>query len=697
MYRSILRRSNLVCLCASKPNIGKSRAPAMVFVLSWLTILLALPTLPVKAASFDGYTDKTTPTEEIKRADEKPSPKTVETADGPWQEISAQPEAETKPYAASGLITKPLIDSAVKPKSVHSETFQTPFGPFTLEYELVDGVAYVQGDIIVNLDKMRRHSAETMKSYGHTPPGSAGYATTVSGLAAVASREELWPNANVPFVIDQNLPNPGRVQAAIAHWQANTPLRFVPRSREDDFIVFVPDDDRCASAVGRDGGRQEIMLAPAPTATVPGCGQLEVIHEIGHAVGLFHEQSREDRDEYVVIDLSNVPWDEEHNFAKYSDDTFLWWGGHDGQDLGPYDFASSMHYPSIAFAQDPSRPTIRRRNGCSGANCLIPRNTTGLSTNDKRYVHELYCPLIGWNNNRCATYLDPAEGPTFRIVVRDVAEKCLDVTSGSLSPMAQVNAYTCHTGNNQLWQLQPDPLGTGSFYIRAKHSGLCLDVPNGSTGFVPLQQHACHGGSNQKFILADVSSLSRGSGDYSNRWHPEFLVKPLHSRMCLGKNWRNQIIQTDCRSLSAKSFRLEVREFPFELWDIASVDNGQCIDVPGGRAGSAALQTWTCHGGESQAFKFLPRPNGTFALQNKASGECVSMSPRGDVEQSSCGSPGIGTSENRFWINVDHSGEFDIRGGYPMNCIGAFGATDLDMAGCDWQRDFDSWQLIPRK
>ena len=697
MNRSILRRSNLADRCTSKLNSEKSRAPTTVAVLSCLTLLLVLPTLPVKAASFDSYTDKTTPTDEIKQADEKTISKTVETADDPWQEINAQREDEEGPYAESGLITKPLMDSAVKTKSVHSETFQTPFGPFTLQYELDNGVAFVQGDIIVDLDKMRRNSADAMKTYGHTPPGSAGYATTVSGLAAVASRDDLWPNANVPFVIDPNLPNPGRVQAAIAHWQANTPLRFVPRVRQDDFIAFVPDDDRCASEVGRDGGRQEIILAPAPTTTTPGCGQLQVIHEIGHAIGLFHEQAREDRDENVIIDLSNVPWDKEHNFAKYSDDTFLWWGSRDGQDLGPYDFASTMHYPSSAFAQDPNRPTIRRRNGCSGTGCLIPANTTGLSTNDKRYIFELYCPLIGWNSPRCANYLDPADGPTFRIVVSDVDENCLDVESGSLSPMAQVKAYACHTGNNQLWQLQPDPLGTGSFYIRAKHSGLCLDVPNGSTGLVTLQQHACHGGSNQKFTLTDVSSLSRGSGDYLNRWHPEFLIKPMHSSMCLGKNSRNQITQTGCRTLSAESFRLEVREFPFELWDIASVENGQCIDVPSGRAGSAALQTWTCHDGESQAFKFLPRPNGTFALRNKASGECVSMSPRGDVEQLPCGSPGVGTSESRFWINVNHSGDFDIRGGYPMNCIGAFGATDLEMERCDWQRDFDSWQLIPRK
>ena len=88
MNRSILRRSNLADRCTSKLNSEKSRAPTTVAVLSCLTLLLVLPTLPVKAASFDSYTDKTTPTDEIKQADEKTISKTVETADDPWHDAA---------------------------------------------------------------------------------------------------------------------------------------------------------------------------------------------------------------------------------------------------------------------------------------------------------------------------------------------------------------------------------------------------------------------------------------------------------------------------------------------------------------------------------------------------------------------------------------------------------------------------------
>jgi astacin len=42
------------------------------------------------------------------------------------------------------------------------------------------------------------------------------------------------------------------------------------------------------------GGRQDIGLAS-------GCGTGATIHEIGHAFGLWHEQSGEDRDRFVKI------------------------------------------------------------------------------------------------------------------------------------------------------------------------------------------------------------------------------------------------------------------------------------------------------------------------------------------------------------------------------------------------------------
>ena len=62
-----------------------------------------------------------------------------------------------------------------------------------------------------------------------------------------------------------------------------------------------------------------------------------VLHELGHALGLWHEQSRLDRDEYVEILNDNIKPGHEHNFKHRSNNVI--------NDYGvAYDYNSIMHY-----------------------------------------------------------------------------------------------------------------------------------------------------------------------------------------------------------------------------------------------------------------------------------------------------------------------------------------------------------------
>lgn len=64
---------------------------------------------------------------------------------------------------------------------------------------------------------------------------------------------------------------------------------------------------RCWSFVGKFGGAQILSLEP-PDEKGPNCLENEgkAIHELMHALGIFHEHSRADRDMYIDIHYENI-------------------------------------------------------------------------------------------------------------------------------------------------------------------------------------------------------------------------------------------------------------------------------------------------------------------------------------------------------------------------------------------------------
>ncbi|MCS6954035.1 MAG: M12 family metallopeptidase [Bryobacterales bacterium] len=196
-----------------------------------------------------------------------------------------------------------------------------------LTYEVVGGLALFQGDIILG-------TAQELEAI------AASGRRDASVLNIPARR---WPGGVIPYVIDSDLPNPRRVLDAIEHWNTNTPIRLIPRTAESNYIRFFRQTGTgtCSSFVGMVGGAQRINLDD-------GCGVVAVIHEIGHAVGLWHEQSRADRDRHVTILFPNIDKRYLHNFVQEIEF---------GEDVGPYDYASVMHYRATTFSRN-GLPTI---------------------------------------------------------------------------------------------------------------------------------------------------------------------------------------------------------------------------------------------------------------------------------------------------------------------------------------------------
>ncbi|VDD87919.1 unnamed protein product [Enterobius vermicularis] len=132
---------------------------------------------------------------------------------------------------------------------------------------------------------------------------------------------------------------------ALDFWQEHTCITFVhDDNASGDFIQFFRGEG-CYSVIGRLGGMQSISIGK-------GCERLGTIeHEVGHALGLWHQQSRPDALEHIRII-------EDYILKTYIGD-FKLREPSEIETFGiPYDLGSVMHYGSTAFSFDERTKTV---------------------------------------------------------------------------------------------------------------------------------------------------------------------------------------------------------------------------------------------------------------------------------------------------------------------------------------------------
>lgn len=227
--------------------------------------------------------------------------------------------------------------------------------------EEIHGDYIYEGDIMFTPDMLSAKPVKLVYEQGEIPDNQK----------SVGRTSARWPNNTVYYSIDSNLPDKARVTDAIKHWEANTSVKFVERTNQSNYVYFTPGSG-CSSYVGMIGGKQNILLAT-------GCTTGTTIHEIGHATGLWHEQSRVDRDSHIKIHWDNIRTGMEHNFKTYAE------MGADGKEFtSSLDFLSIMMYPPNAFSKN-GQPTITKADGSTYS---VQR--TSLSSGDKQGINTMY-------------------------------------------------------------------------------------------------------------------------------------------------------------------------------------------------------------------------------------------------------------------------------------------------------------------
>jgi len=226
-------------------------------------------------------------------------------------------------------------------------------------YVLKNGKAIFQGDII--LEKVTPVDPQGVQSNSF----SVGYSTY------------LWPKVGtqyqIPYEITSGTGDLSNLTAAIAQFNSTfSNIQFVAYNTQTNYVNFYFDPNNfsgeCEATVGMAGGEQQVGGSGS-------CALGTILHEMGHTIGLWHEQSRPDRNTYVAVNYGNLIKGSISNFNQIYDNAV---------ETTLFDYASIMEYPAFSFS----------RNGGPAIESIpagIPlSNQTGYSAADIDGIERLY-------------------------------------------------------------------------------------------------------------------------------------------------------------------------------------------------------------------------------------------------------------------------------------------------------------------
>jgi hypothetical protein len=199
-------------------------------------------------------------------------------------------------------------------------------------------------------------------------------------------------------------------EAAARHWMEKTCVRFVPSTATPRIRVMAEKKDSCSAFVGFPGpdGTLDMNLGWCNSVSHVG----NIIHELGHALGMNHEQSRPDAALPINVPAGNgqVRRQNNHLTVNWANIDAAWrpqWTGQARSYIGSqtagyadYDYGSIMHYP-LGDDAATTNPAFQS----------VPGQRTGLSDGDVRQFEDMYgcapAPTPGPAPTGCEDYANP--------------------------------------------------------------------------------------------------------------------------------------------------------------------------------------------------------------------------------------------------------------------------------------------------
>lgn len=352
----------------------------------------------------------------------------------------------------------------------------------------------------------------------------AGFMEALADPVTSTGKYRIWPNGRIPYKFARdsagnilvNSTTRTRLSQAMTNWETLTEgrIKFRPKQASDIAYVMVRQGSpRVSPFVGyRKDQVSQLYLRDSEYLTV-------IKHELGHVVGLHHEQRRSDRLNYIQVRTANIV-DSDLCRYQFSVCTAC-------KKVGTYDRLSVMHYRTTDLANCRTGPVLLKLDGSAISHYWQ------LSTRDLNAVATMYdsgstpppttdtlppsgslvtgalCASVTESNAMQSAKCDGMGNQDWRITAAgqlrvQSSMQCAAIVGCSTAGALVEQAGCADDALDQKWTFEELEIINGM-------TQKCLDVPGGYTGGQVVAFKACSGADTQLFrYRPELESIEAG-------------------------------------------------------------------------------------------------------------------------------------------------------------------------------------------